>query len=154
MTDPDALRALANGDDDLGRLLLRAFRGATGRVSERLAAMGHTDIRTSHAAVFTNLDVDGTRIVTLAQRAEMTRQAMSAMVRELELAGYLTVSPDPADGRASVVRLSTKGQKFCAEAAVLVAEAEKEWIALLGKGNLAHLRSSLRALAALDQTNG
>ena len=150
MTELDALHALANGEDDLGRLLLRAFRGATARVSERLVAIGYSDVRTSHAAVFTNLDDDGTRIVVLAQRAEMTRQAMSAQVRELEQSGYLTVEPDPTDGRASVVRLSAKGRRFCADAAVIVAQAEQEWISLLGKDNLARLRTSLRALAALE----
>jgi DNA-binding MarR family transcriptional regulator len=147
MSDNALRAALGNGDDDMARLLLRAFRAVTSHVEAHLRHLGHGDVRAGHAAVFTNLDPDGTRIVTLAQRADVSRQAMSLLVRELEESGYLVASPDPGDGRASLVRLSAKGEKFCALAAEIVLQVEAEWVELLGRGELTRLRHSLHRLA-------
>jgi DNA-binding MarR family transcriptional regulator len=148
MSAENPLRAtLGNGDDDLARLLLRAFRAVTAKVDAQLADLGHADVRTGHAAVFTNLDPGGTRIVTMAQRAGVSRQAMSGLVRELEETGYVAVSPDPTDARATLVRLTAKGEKFCALAAEIVAAMEAEWVELLGRAELTRLRRSLHRLA-------
>jgi DNA-binding MarR family transcriptional regulator len=147
MTEESALQQLADaGSDELGRLLLRAVRAVNEQVIGRLAALGHPEVRGPHTAVFTNLDSGGTRAVTLAQRAGMTRQAMSTLIRELETAGYLQVSPDPADGRAALVRLTPLGEKFCSDAAAVITELEGEWARHLDDARLAHLRTSLHAL--------
>jgi DNA-binding MarR family transcriptional regulator len=147
MTEESALRQLADaGSDELGRLLLRAVRGVNEQIIGRLTALGHPDVRGPHTAVFTNLDAGGTRAVTLAQRAGMTRQAMSNLIRELETAGYLEVNPDPADGRAALVRLTTLGEKFCRDAATVINELETEWAQHLDDPDLGHVRRSLHAL--------
>ncbi|GIJ50677.1 MarR family transcriptional regulator [Virgisporangium aliadipatigenens] len=149
MAEESALQRLADaGSDELGRLLLRAVRAVNEQIIGRLAALGHPDVRGPHTAVFTNLDADGTRAVTLAQRAGMTRQAMSNLVRELETAGYLQVSPDPADGRAALVRLTALGEKFCNDAATVISQLGAEWAGHLGDPELEHLRRSLHALIA------
>ncbi|GGP34069.1 MarR family winged helix-turn-helix transcriptional regulator [Saccharothrix coeruleofusca] len=147
MTEESALRQLADaGSDELGRLLLRAVRAVNEQIIGRLTALGHPAVRGPHTAVFTNLDAEGTRAVTLAQRAGMTRQAMSTLIRELEEAGYLRVSPDPADGRATLVRLTALGERFCRDAATVINRLGAEWAELLGDPDLANLRGSLHAL--------
>jgi DNA-binding MarR family transcriptional regulator len=147
MVEESALRQLADvGGDELGRLLLRTVRAVNDQIIDRLTALDHPGIRGAHTAVFTNLDADGTRAVTLAQRAGMTRQAMSNLIRELETAGYLEVRPDPADGRAALVFLAPPGEKFCLDAAEVIAELEAEWADRLRDPDLKHLRRSLHTL--------
>ena len=148
MTVEDALREMADAaDEDLGRLLLRAFRSVSVTAMARLTALGYEGVRASHAQVFAHLDPEGTKVVTLARRTDMTRQGMSALVRELEAAGYVTVVPDPRDGRATRVLLTEQGVRFCLDAAHAVREVEAEWGRLLGPAELERLRASLRALA-------
>jgi DNA-binding MarR family transcriptional regulator len=147
MVDESALQQLVDaGSDELGRLLLRAVRAVNEQIISRLVALGHPDIRGPHTAVFANLDSDGTRAVILAQRAGMTRQSMSNLIRELETAGYVDLQPDPGDGRAALVRLTPRGEQFCLDAAHVINEVEAEWAERLGDPHLKHLRRSLHTL--------
>ncbi|MFF7475732.1 MarR family transcriptional regulator [Streptomyces sp. NPDC008092] len=59
---------------------------------ERLGERGHPTVGTAHAVVFMNLDPSGTRTVTLAQRAGITRQAMSQLVGDLQASDMSTFS--------------------------------------------------------------
>lgn len=153
MSMDEVLRELtAAADEDLGRLLLRAFRAVNASVVELLANLGHDGVRPAHSTVFMNLDLTGTRLATLAQRAGVSRQAMSQLVHDLQQSGYLTVEPDPDDGRASLVRLTAQGEAFCRQAAEAVREFERQWRDLLGRNDLGQdnldlLRAWLRMLA-------
>ena len=93
----------------------------------RLHAAGYTDITASHQAVFENIDRDGTRLTTLAQRSRMTHQAMGELVQTLERAGYLERRPDPADGRARLIRLTGRGQVLVRQALHDIREIEAAW---------------------------
>jgi len=147
VVDESALQQLVDaGSDELGRLLLRAVRAVNEQIISRLGALGHPDIRGPHTAVFANLDGAGTRAVILAQRAGMTRQSMSNLIRELEAAGYVDVQPDPGDGRAALVRLTPRGEQFCLDAARVINEVEAEWAERLDDPHLKHLRRSLHTL--------
>jgi DNA-binding MarR family transcriptional regulator len=147
MVDESALQRLVDaGSDELGRLLLRAVRAVNEQIISRLVALGHPDIRGPHTAVFANLDPDGTRAVILAQRAGMTRQSMSNLIRELETTGYVDVQPDPGDGRAALVRLTPRGEQFCLDAANVINDVEAEWAERMDDPHLKHLRRSLHTL--------
>src|SRR4051812_39015389 len=151
MAEKSALQQLADaGSDELGRLLLRTVRAVNEQIIGRLVALGHPDIRGPHTAVFANLDTGGTRAVVLAQRAGMTRQSMSNLIRELETSGYVDVQPDPEDGRAALVRLTPRGEQFCLDAANVINEVEAEWAERLDDPHLKHLRRSLHTL--IDDT--
>lgn len=147
--DADAvLRELAGvARQDLGHLLRLAGRVVDATVMERMAALRADGVRLAHAAVFIHLDGEGTRMVTLAQRAGISRQAIGQLVHDLQESGYVEVVPDPRDGRAALVRLSAKGIAFCARAAAVVRDLEAGWDALLGPETAAGLRRGLRTLA-------
>lgn len=93
----------------------------------RLHAAGYTDITASHQAVFENIDRDGTRLTTLAQRSRMTHQAMGELVHTLERAGYLERRPDPGDGRARIIRLTSRGEALVRQALHDIREIEAAW---------------------------
>ena len=54
------------------------------------------------------------RSPTLAERAQMTKQSMGELVRHLEAHGYVERMPDPADGRAKLVRATDRGREVYA----------------------------------------
>jgi DNA-binding MarR family transcriptional regulator len=88
---------------NLGVALREAFIAVNDLVLARLAARGHTAIRPAHSAVFQYLDDAGTTVSLLAERAQMTKQAMAELVAYLEVHGYVTRTPDPGDRRAKLV---------------------------------------------------
>jgi DNA-binding MarR family transcriptional regulator len=96
------------------RLTRQLYRQVTNNMNARLLACGYTDISARHLSVFDHLDAGGTNIVTLANRAGMTKQAMSKLVREASQAGYVTVESDDSDFRISKVRFNEKGLEFLA----------------------------------------
>ena len=62
--------------------------------------------------LFENLDFEGTNIVTLANRAGVTKQAMSKLVKEVNTEGYVNVKTDQRDSRVVIVSFSEKGIDF------------------------------------------
>lgn len=146
----DVLAAFAeSASNDLGRLLQGAAVSMNAAVLSRVAEQGHPKIRPSHVAVFTTLDLGGTHISVLAGRARISRQAMGAIVREVESLGYVRTTQDAADRRATIVQLTDLGVAFCQ----LAIEVSNEWNAevetLLGIDDTERLRQQLRAIGGL-----
>ena len=75
----------------------------------RLHEAGYTELRPAHACVFGTIGPDGDRLTSLAERADMTKQAVGEAVSELERIGYVERVPDPSDGRAKIIRLTERG---------------------------------------------
>jgi len=145
------LQELASaGQEDLGRLLQRAFRVVNTAAIEHLRALGHDQVRVAHASVFFNLDAEGTRMTTLAQRAGISRQAIGQLVRDLGTSGYVALQPDPDDGRAQLVVLTERGVAFCLQAVGTIAALEQRWAHILGPGGLEQLRHGLALLGQHD----
>ncbi|MBX5484693.1 MAG: winged helix DNA-binding protein [Myxococcaceae bacterium] len=97
---------------DLDLAYLAQFVGLTvaERVQQALAKSGHPKLRYSHGFVVQHL-VDAERSIgALAERMEVTQQAASKMVAELERLGYVERMPG-ADHRVRTVRLSSKGRE-------------------------------------------
>jgi DNA-binding MarR family transcriptional regulator len=93
----------------------------------RLHAAGYTDMTAAQHVVFENLDPGGTRLTTLAQRAGMTRQAMTELVNALCRNGYLELRADRYDGRARLVHLTSKGKAAVRVAVSEIAAIEARW---------------------------
>jgi DNA-binding MarR family transcriptional regulator len=91
------------------RLIRHVHRQVTVNMNKRLEACGYDDISARHFSVFDHLDFEGTNIVTLAQRANITKQAMGKLVKEASLAGYVETNTDPIDSRSLIVQFTEKG---------------------------------------------
>lgn len=89
---------------------MAAARAHAAAVGARLAARGYVDFPFASASLLWLLDEGGTRSTLLAQRAGVTKQAMSQLVRLMERQGYLAQVADPTDTRAKVVQMTARGE--------------------------------------------
>ena len=132
-------------NDNIGRLLQLALRDFQSRCAEKLHARGYTQLTATHLTILSYIDPTGTRIVTLAERAGMTKQSMGELLRELEAQGYVERFPDPSDNRAVMIKMVQTNTTVLADAYNIMAEIQSEDAATLGSG-AEQLRGLLKAL--------
>jgi DNA-binding MarR family transcriptional regulator len=131
------------------RLLMVAFDEFSEELSRRVADAGYTDIRPGHGCVFGNIDPEyGSRLTELADRALMTKQSVGEVTSDLEQRGYVERVPDPADGRAKLIRLTPKGLEAWGIGRQLIDELERQWAERFGEERVAALRDVLEAVHA------
>jgi DNA-binding MarR family transcriptional regulator len=131
------------------RLLGVAFDEFAEELGARVAAAGYADIRPGHGCVFGNIDPEhGSRLTELAERAKMTKQSVGEVTSDLEQRGYLERVADPSDGRAKIIRLTTRGREAYVIGRQLIDELEREWAERYGEDRLAALREGLEAVTA------
>jgi DNA-binding MarR family transcriptional regulator len=131
---------------NLAVLMREAFVALNDRVLARLADHGHDEVRPAHGAVFQYLDDTGTTVSVLADRAQMTKQAMAELVKHLETHGYVRRVPDPTDRRAKLVVPTERGHDVIAIAQGLVPELEHEVGEILGADRVRDLRADLEVI--------
>jgi len=135
--------------EHLGRLLLRAWRGVTEEGVELVRELGYGDLRPGYLPLFANIDAEGTRINELAERADVTRQMMGRLVRELDELGYVGTRADPEDRRAVIVTLTAKGRRFRRDADRAMERMIGRYEVALGRDDIAALHDILRRLIAI-----
>lgn len=151
----EQLRALRQ--QHIGRLLQQGYRAYNDRAIGKLRQRGHTGLTLAHTLLLANLDLEGSRITALAERAGITKQSMGQLVADLETRGYIERQVDPTDRRATVVRFTRLGWQFLQDAYELKQEIEAEYQAILGADGFAQLRAALQQLqahAALEADGG
>lgn len=95
---------------DLGYLSLFVGLAFADKVQEKMAAEGFGDLRFSHGFIFQHLLGAERTVGEIAARLEITQQAASKVILELEGLGYLERVPDASDRRVRKVRLTKRGQ--------------------------------------------
>lgn len=123
----------------IGRLLLQAQRAFNARAIEKLNARGYAGLSVSHTALLPHIDPEGTRITTLAERTGMTKQGMGQLIADLERQGFVERAPDPADGRATLIRFTDAGWRYLRDASAVKTELEAEYSDMLGAERFAAL---------------
>jgi DNA-binding MarR family transcriptional regulator len=131
-----------------GALLRRPYQILATRVYARLAESGFDDIRPAHGAVFRHIGQNGSRITELAERAQITKQSMGALVEYLRDHGYVELREDPEDGRARIVCLTARGLAAQQKALEIGRSVERELCARIGEETMARLRAQLEQLYA------
>ena len=150
-------RPITAGDErpvNLVVLLREAYLALNDLVPVRLAEHGHEAIRPAHSAVFMYLDETGTTVSQLAERAQMTKQAMAELVEHLEAHGYVVRRPNPSDGRSKLVIPTERGVEVVAIAQSLVPEVEQLAERAVGAGRLDRLRADLVAIQQAADVSG
>ena len=131
--------------NNLVRLLLEFAKDFESRVLKSLQERGHDQIRPSHSILFSNLGLGSVRVTELANRAQVTQQAMGKMLKEVERIGYITRDTDSVDRRAKEIRLTAKGIQLVEDSMVVVAEVRQHYALLAGEDELDQLENQLRA---------
>lgn len=149
---PRELRA--HRETVLLRLLIRMSQTETADLIARLHAAGHASVQPSYIGILGNIDTEGTRIITIANRTGNTRQAVSQLVTAIEAAGYLERTPDVADGRAVLVRHTASGRALLADALELMAEIEAGYESVIGPTRMRALKKALAEIAAHADPSG
>lgn len=108
--------------------------------------LGYRDLRLSYEPFITLVGDNGARLSELAAWLGISKQAANQTANQIERAGYIARTPDPADGRAKIVVLTTAGRKLISEGSALIGEVEQECIDLLGKRRISRLSKHLAAL--------
>jgi DNA-binding MarR family transcriptional regulator len=127
-------------------LFQRASHVMSVELIARLTAAGFPHLRPAFSRVFENLDPEGTRLIDLAERAQMTHQSMSELVVGLEHRGYVERLPDPTDHRARLVCLTPKGRELLRLAVAEIAQIEQAWLRRLDQHGQRELLATLTNL--------
>lgn len=133
----------------LGALLRIPYQAMmTEGVEPGLDAAGYGDVRSAHLPVVQALTwrPAGLRATELASHSRITKQSMGYLVDYLEARGYIERVPDPADGRAKVVRLTPRGWAMTRTIRDAVRRVEADWAQRVGAVRIEELRSILRDL--------
>ena len=133
-------------------LLIRCARLVDERARARVnAEAGRIVARPSTMALFPHLDLEGTRVVDLAARLQISKQAVSQRVAELVEHGIVEVVPDPDDGRARLVRFTPHGLAAIHHGLGVLVSLERELAGTIGADRMAGLGETLALLSdALD----
>jgi DNA-binding MarR family transcriptional regulator len=137
-------------DDDLGILLLLAYQSFVRALHRDLAEHGIESLRPSDGYVFRALAEEPRRIVDLADGLEVTKQAASQIVADMESRELVRRRPDPTDGRASLVELTARGRRALATARRFHSRFEADLADQLGPRRAATLRSCLESIVAAE----
>ena len=140
-TNKDIAYLLSN---NLPRLLREFSRDFERRIWRALEGRGYPDIRPSHSAVFANLGLGAVRVTELAERAQVTQQAMGKMLKELERMGYVARDVDSEDKRAKEIRLTERGVQLAIDSLEVVDEVRLHYADKIGSLELEKLETSLR----------
>ena len=138
----EAQNSQAADQPSLGVLLFIPYRHLEQRILQAVVAAGH-HITLPQARVFQRIDPAGSRLTRIAESAQVSKQAAKFLIDQLERAGYLERVPDPTDGRARVVRITTLGRNVIQVATEEQARVEAEWAAHLGRSASDRLRRAL-----------
>lgn len=128
---------------DLGHLALFVGLAFAERVRAELAAAGFSELRVAHGFLIQHLIGAERTIGELAARLQVTQQAASKAVAELEALGHVERAPDPADARVRRVRLSARGRAAVTRARRARAALQKRLAARHGEDALERCRAVL-----------
>jgi len=134
-------------DTDFGLLLARAFNAYVDHLHHGLAARGFADLRPTFGLTLRALHAGPRTLTELARELGVSKQAAAKVVGELEGRSLIEREPSPADGRATLLRLSARGGSLVAAAIRIGNAVERDLGRDLGADAASHIRAGLERLA-------
>jgi DNA-binding MarR family transcriptional regulator len=140
--------------ESLDVTLLSLFAGwaAADDIRQRLERRGFEGIRFGDGLIFQHLVGADRTITELAARMEVTQQAASKAVADLQRRGWVSLNVDPADARARRVALREHGLAAVEAARAVRAELVAELTADCGATDMAAARRVLGTM--IGRTGG
>jgi DNA-binding MarR family transcriptional regulator len=131
----------------VGAMLRVVWQWVRDQMYAGVLAAGYDDLSAAHVGLWRYPGLDGLRPSQLADLAGITKQSVNDLLGHLEQRGYLGRVPDPADGRARVIRLTSKGRRLEQTIYAEAGAAEMQIAEILGPRRFAQLHNSLELLA-------
>jgi DNA-binding MarR family transcriptional regulator len=132
---------------DLGILLALAYQRFVQDLRDAHAKAGFGDTGRSDGYVFRALATRPMTVNELATRLQISKQGAGQIVDDMERRGYVRRRPDPSDGRARLVSLTSRGAAALAAARRFHRSYERRLVRAHGPAAVAALRSTLEAMA-------
>ncbi len=139
-----------NGKPDFGILLLLAEQEFVRGLRAATAEQGFADQGRSDGFVFRTLGAGPATISALADRLDITKQGAAQIVDDMESRGYVERHPDPTDGRARLIHLTTRGQAALAAARKFHQSYERRLRKTHGDAAIDAVRAVLTSMAGED----
>ena len=130
---------------NVGRSIFNAFEAFERDLLAKLAKEGFGDVRRVQLSLYRNLELTGTRLTDLAQRAAMTKQGMQELVDRAVKAGYVERMVDPTDRRAKVIAFTCRGLSLLEGLHRAIAFAQAQMAAAVGEDNMQAIAAQLDA---------
>ena len=109
-------------------------------------AKGHPGLKLSYGQVLTLIGPEGGRMQAMAALHKVSKQAIGAVVNELQGLGYIERRPDPDDARQVLLHFTAAGLGLITDSVAAIDEVESQLRALVGREALAQLQAALRDL--------
>lgn len=118
--------------ENTGFLLAKASQRFNELLSAGLTKKGYPEVRPSYGSVLVPLFAEGgLRLGEIADRARMSKQAITGLVALCEKDGLIARVRDPEDGRAFRISLTPRGRRLRTAAEATLAEIDDEIVAML-----------------------
>lgn len=135
--------------DNVARHIIGVTRDCQAGIMHCLANRhGHRRLRLGFEPYISLLATKDKRLSELANTLGVSRQAVNQVVDQIESAGYVRREPDPLDGRAKRVCLTSAGQGLLDDGVRVAREREEIYAALVGRKAVDALRADCHALAS------
>jgi MarR family transcriptional regulator, organic hydroperoxide resistance regulator len=135
---------------NLGFLLAKASQRWNELLYQRFVERGFAEVRPAYGSILVPLfEEDGLRMGQLAERARLSKQTMTTMVRLLERAGLVVRERDALDGRAFRIHLTPRARQFRPVAEEVLGELDALVAQALGTEPANALARALKGVIAL-----
>jgi DNA-binding MarR family transcriptional regulator len=136
--------------ENVGYLLAKASQRWNELLYERFRREGFKEVRPSYGSIILPLfEEDGLRMGELAERARLSKQTMTTMVRLVERDGLVRRQRDPEDRRAVRVYLTAQARSFRPVAESVLRELDELLEEQLSQAELSTLKTSLKEVMSL-----
>jgi DNA-binding MarR family transcriptional regulator len=135
---------------NLGFLLAKASQRWNELLAERFVEQGFSEVRPSYGSVLLPLfEEDGLRMGQIAERARLSKQTMTTMVRLCERDGLVIRERDPHDARAFRIKLTKRAKELRPVAGQILRKLDGKLLAALGERHTATLTRALKGVMDL-----
>ena len=135
---------------NLGFLLAKASQHWNELLAAGFAELGFAKVRPSYGSVLLPLfEEDGLRMGQIADRARLSKQTMTTMVRLCERDGLVYREHDPRDARAFRIHLTERAKDFQPVAVEILRELDAKVLARLGERQRTALTRALKGVMDL-----
>lgn len=138
----------------VGSMLRKAWTALTNENQAKLVAAGFDDLRLSHQPVIREMLVSNLRPSELGAHLGLSKQAANDLVREFEAKGYITLAPDPDDGRAKRIVATERGRQAVVIAMRNSRAVGRRWAKQVGEERFTVFEDVLREITAAGSNDG